>query len=126
MKKIVVLLLALATILPIASCKKDNTETSDYATAVSGVYTGKLLYGTETVKDAYVVTLSRISSTVVSMSADFLDGDVTNFNVTKSGNTYSLSSESVYNITTTVSGKQLNISYLTTGGYMFSFSGTKD
>ena len=124
MKKLFVVLMAIVTLLTVASCKKDE-EVTDYGTAVAGVYTGKLMYGTQTVEDAYVVTITRISSTVVSMYANFLNGSA-NFNVSKNGSVYSLVSETEYNITSTVSGNQLTVSYLTVGDLMFTFSGKKD
>lgn len=130
MKRFVALFLALATAMTVLSCEVVNPDpepviNDDYGTIVSGVYTGKLHYGTETIEDAYVVRISRVSKTVVTMTAEFLDGSA-NFNVTKTGETYTLSSETVYNINTTIAGKQIHISYLTTGGYMFTFSGVKD
>lgn len=131
MKKIKSLILALvgaACLFLTASCDKEEGQSStDFGRAVAGVYTGKLLYGTEIIEDAYVVRLNRVSSTVVTMYADFFGDDLSaNFNISKDGNVYSLYSATVYNMTTTVSGKQMTLNYLTTGGNMYTFSGAKD
>lgn len=127
MKRFVAFVLGLATLLvtSVACQKNDDAVSGDYATAVSGVYTGKLQYGTETIKDAYVVTIGKVSNTVVAMTADFLQGSA-NFNVIKNGSTYSLVSETVGDINTTISGKDIVISYKTTGNYFFTFTGQKD
>lgn len=127
--KTIRLILALCCILPLVSCGDDwgapDSNPSDLSGHVAGVYTGQLKYGTEVVEDAYVVTITRLSSSVVSMDAKFLDTEY-NFNVTKEGNVYTLSSATVYNITTTVSDKQMTLNYLTKGGYMYTFLGTRD
>lgn len=116
--------LACATMLSVLACTKDS-EYSDDASAVAGVYTGKLLYGTSVVEDAYVISVGRISSSVVSVTADFLNGSM-NFNVQKTSSGYNLVSETIANIQMTVSGKALTVNYQTTGGYMFTFQGTRD
>ena len=131
MKKITFLILALvsaAFLVLTTGCEKaEGQGSTDYGRTVAGVYTGKLLYGTEIIEDAYVVRLNRVSSTVVTMYADFFGDDLcANFNISREGNVYSLYSATVYNMTTTVSGKQITINYLTTGGNMYTFSGAKD
>lgn len=126
MKRFVAFVLGLATLLVTSvACHKTDDVSGDYASIVSGVYTGKLQYGVETIRDAYVVTIGKVSNTVVTMTADFLQGSA-NFNVVKNGSTYSLVSETVWDINTTISGKDIVISYQTTGNYFFTFTGRKD
>lgn len=126
MKKILSVLCLAIALVSFNSCNKsDSPESKDYGTAVSGTYTGKLTAGTVVVEDAYVVYIKRISSTVVSMTADFLDGSA-NFNVEKSGDNFILSSETVYNITTTVANKSLYVTYKSQSGNLISFTGQKD
>lgn len=117
--------LACFAVLSVLACSKDDSVPTDDSSAVAGVYTGKLLYGTDVIEDAYVVSINKISSNVVSVSADFLDGSM-NFNVQKTSSGYNLVSETIYNIQMTVSGKTLTVNYQTTGGYMFTFQGIRD
>lgn len=129
MKKLAIFALVCASVLFLATgCNKEDTpQGSDYGKNIAGVYTGKLLYGVEIIEDAYVVTLSRVTSTVVTMYAPFFGTDMSaNFNIEKEGNVYSLISATVYNMTTTITGKQMTINYLTEGGYMYTFSGSRD
>jgi rhs element vgr protein len=107
------------------SCSKDIDSPSDDSAAVAGVYTGQLMYGTEVTEDAYVVSVTKISSNVVSVHADFFDGSV-NFNVQKTASGYNLVSSTVYNIQITVYGNMMTINYTTTGGYMLTFQGKRD
>ncbi|MBO4263180.1 MAG: hypothetical protein J5871_00690 [Bacteroidales bacterium] len=125
--RIFLLLVGAALLFGLAGCENDYDPTPvDYGRAISGVYAGKLLYGTEIVEDAYVVRLTRVSSSVVSMTARFLGNDSYNFNISKDGNVYSLYSATVYNMTTTISANQMNVTYLTEGGLLFTFTGSKD
>lgn len=123
MKKNLLLILLVALCIPfVSSCHKEEI---DYGSIVSGTYTGKLLYGTETIEDAYVVSVSRVSSTVASVYADFFEGSLS-FNIEKGASGYNLVSETVYNVDITVYGKDITINYKTKGGYMFTFRGSKD
>lgn len=116
------ILIAILGITLFAACEKDD---SDFGKEVSGTYTGQLKYGTEIREDAYVVTVSRVSNDVVSMSAKFLDGSK-NFNVEKVTNGYNLYSETVYNFNCTVNKKTITVNYKSNGGQMLTFQGTKD
>ncbi len=107
------------------ACQKGDTNDGDLAGKVSGTYTGKLKYGTEVVEDAYVVNISKVSSSVVSVSADFLNGSA-KFNVEKSSNGFNLISETIYNINISIYEKTVTINYKTEGGYMLTFQGTRD
>lgn len=101
------------------------TKESDSSSGIEGVYTGQLLYGTEVVEDAYVVSIYKVSSEVVSVNADFFNGSL-NFNVQKTANGYNLVSSTVYNVQITVYGKMLTINYQSNGGSMLTFQGKRD
>lgn len=109
------------------SCSDDDEEpNTDGSGSVAGTYSGKLLYGTETIEDAYVVTIKKVTSSVVTVYADFLDDEGMNCNVSQSGGTYTLVNEAQPNISITVYGNTISISYLTAGGWMYTFNGRKD
>ena len=83
--------------------------------------------GTNGTADAYVVTVTKVSSSVVKVTADFYtDNGSENYNVTKEGNQYILSSESSSGINITVTGKAMTISFLNNAGSMTTFTGTRD
>ena len=117
------LMIVLISSLSFVSCGDDDDETS----SIAGVYTGKLKVGTNVTADAYVVTVTKVSSSVVKVTADFYtDNGSENYNVTKEGNQYILSSESSSGINITVTGKAMTISFLNNAGSMTTFTGTRD
>ena len=141
MKKINPMAILIAAVLTLCftftSCGKDDekendiytgviTGNIDVATAVSGTYTGKRTIGTTVVSDAYIVRISRLTSPSVHVSADFYSSGSANYNVSLQGNIYVFSNETDPNISITVTGKTLNINYLTVGGYMMTYTGIKD
>ena len=117
------LMIVLITSLSFVSCGDDD----DFSASIAGVYTGKLKVGTNVTADAYVVTVTKVSSSVVKVTADFYtDNGSENYNVTKEGNQYILSSESSSGINITVTGKAMTISFLNNAGSMTTFTGTRD
>lgn len=121
------LMIVLISSLSFVSCGDDDDETSgDFSASIAGVYTGKLKVGTNVTADAYVVTVTKISSSVVKVTADFYTNGSKNYNVTKEGNQYILSSESSSGINITVTGKAMTISFLNNAGSMTTFTGTRD
>ena len=112
------LMIVLISSLSFVSCGDDDDETSgDFSASIAGVYTGKLKVGTNVTADAYVVKVT----------ADFYtDNGSENYNVTKEGNQYILSSESSSGINITVTGKAMTISFLNNAGSMTTFTGTRD
>lgn len=109
------------------SCGHKEDVPTDCASAVKGVYTGKLTIDNVVIEDAYVVYVSKISSTVVNVQADFYgDDDSENFNVVYENGQYLFLSETSANINITVTGKNMNLNYLNTGGYIVHFSGVRD
>ena len=84
MKFLPMLLITLAMSICMVSCSDDDDKdpaNQDYAEQVSGVYTGQLSVNNTVIQDAYVVRVSRISSTVVQVSAEFFEDGHENYNV---------------------------------------------
>ena len=123
MKKINLMAILIAAVLTLCftftSCGKDDEKEND-------IYTGVITIGTTVVSDAYIVRISRLTSTSVQVSADFYSSGSANYNVSLQGNIYVFSNETDPNISITVTGKTLNINYLTVGGYMMTYTGIKD
>ena len=109
------------------SSDKDDEPEQNYAAYIVGVYTGSLTSGNEVLDDAYVVKINRISDKMVSMEAKFFpDDEPVNFNVSYNNKVYTLSTSNVNNMTVTVTGKTLLISYLNNAGSQTTFSGSRD
>ncbi len=132
-----VLLVAMVVGFTFGSCKEDEDEdlkptsqqtvtSQDPSDAVAGTYAGKMTIGGTVTNDAYVVTLQRQTSTTVTMQAKFLGDDPAAFVVeeAKAGG-YELKNSSWGNLTAYVNGKTLTVNYLTQGGYLASYVGTK-
>ena len=129
MKFLPMLLITLAMSICMVSCSDDDDKdpaNQDYAEQGSGVYTGQLSVNNTVIQDAYVVRVSRISSTVVQVSAEFFEDGHENYNVSYENGQYILSSASSYNITIVVLGHNMTISFLNGNGSMTTFNGTKD
>lgn len=121
------LMIVLISSLSFVSCGDDDETSGDFSASIAGVYTGKLKVGTNVTADAYVVTVTKVSSSVVKVTADFYtDNGSENYNVTKEGNQYILSSESSSGINITITGKAMTISFLNNAGSMTTFTGTRD
>ena len=109
------------------SSDKDDEPEQNYAAYIVGVYTGSLTSGNEVLDDAYVVKIDRISDKMVSMEAKFFpDDEPVNFNVSYNNKVYTLSTSNIHNMTVTVTGKTLLISYLNNEGSQTTFSGSRD
>ena len=122
-----VMLLLVAASVCTSSCNKDDEEdVIDYADVVSGVYTGKLTSNNQVIQDAYVVSISKVSSKVVTVSAAFFNEGSENYNVEQEGDQYVFKSEPSVNINITVSGKTLTINFLNNDFSMTTFVGEKD
>lgn len=109
-----------------SSCDKDDDEKSDLASSVSGIYTGKLSIGSTVIEDAYVVMITKISSTIVRVDADFYADGHKNYNVKDAGSQIVLedSTDTLTNIS--ISGKSISISFLNENNTMTKFIGIKD
>ena len=108
------------------ACSSDSEEATDCASAVKGVYTGKLTVDNYVVEDAYVVYVSKISSTVVTVQADFYEDGSENYNVLSVNGQYVFQSETASNIHITVTGKNMNINFLNGAGTITNFTGVRD
>ena len=123
MKYLSMLLIMVAMSVCATSCGDDDdpASESDYASAVAGIYTGKLTVNNTVVEDAYVVTVSKVSSTVARVDADFYNDGGQNYNIKKEGGQYLFT-----NITITVTGKIIAINFLNNNGSITTFSGNRD
>lgn len=109
------------------SCGDDDDDSdADLSGQVAGVYTGKLTVDNTVIKDAYVVTVTKISSTVVKVSADFYNEGSENYNVVNSNGQYLFTSDSSSGINITVTGKSMTASFLNQNNNMTVFNGKKD
>lgn len=121
------LLMLIASINLIGCSSDDDTEVvADYASQVAGVYTGKLMLDNYVIEDAYVVYVTRISSTVVNVRAEFYDDGNANYNVELFNGQYLFRSESSSGITIAVTGKNMTINFLNDAGTMTTFTGKRD
>lgn len=94
------------------------------ADRVAGTYVGKLTYGSEVLEDAYPITVEKLSDTAVKVTAAFFNTPQ-NFNLTENGNQIDFSNSTLSNIKMYVTGNTMNVNYLSTGGYMLSYTGVK-
>lgn len=126
-KFLLTLAFAVISCVSFVSCSDDDDDNlnQDMASQVAGVYTGKLTINDEVIEDAYVVTVTRINSSVVSVSAKFLN-EPENYNIVYENGQYKFKSATINNINIVVTGKNINVSYLTNGGWMANFFGTRD
>lgn len=125
-KFLLTLVFAVISCVSFVSCSDDDDNLNqDMASQVAGVYTGKLTINDEVIEDAYVVTVTRINSSVVSVSAKFLN-ESENYNIVYENGQYKFKSATINNINIVVTGKNINVSYLTNGGWMANFFGTRD
>lgn len=114
-------------------CSDDDDEPEapkDAATAVAGNYVGKLeIIGYVDEPERAYVTLTRIASDAVTIkiSCEAFDMDMSpvNLNVTKSGQSYSLKSESSKSISGNVVSNTLSVTFQNQAGYTYKFSGEK-
>ena len=127
--KRLLLICMLVSICPIfTACNKDKEEEIvDYASQIAGIYTGKLMYNNTVIEDVYVVTVVKVSASVVNVSAKFFGDDGSaNFSIRNNNGQFILDNETEYNINITVMGKNMTISYLNTNNYMINYNGSRD
>ena len=95
------------------------------ADRVEGVYSGRLMLGETVMEDAYIVKIIKQTDTTVSVDAPFFGGETYNFNLSENGNQILFSNSTMQNFSMSVMGNQVSISYLSSGGNMLTYSGTK-
>lgn len=122
------LLLMLIASINLVGCSSDDEteEVADYASQVAGVYTGKLMLDNYVIEDAYVVNVTRVSSTVVTVRAEFYEKGSANYNVELFNGQFLFRSESSSGITISVTGKNMTINFLNDAGTMTTFTGKRD
>ncbi len=121
--------MVLAMAISFTACGGDDNDDSvseDLATKITGTYAGTLSSGGYVIDDTYTVTISRVTDTVVSVYADFF-GESVKFNVSynSSSKIYTLTSSSYTNVSMTISGKTLFVSFTNKGGTMTTFEGSR-
>ncbi len=128
MKYLSMLLMIVAMSVCMVGCGDDDDkdQVTDFAGQIAGVYTGRLTENNTVIEDAYVVSVTKISSTVVSVAADFYNDGIRNYNVAYSNGQFMLTSETSSNITISIMGKSMSISFLNAKGTITTFSGKRD
>lgn len=109
------------------SCGSDDegVETPNLSEAIAGTYVGEMTTGGYVLDDTYIVYVSPISNTVVSVSADLFD-EIAKFNVTEQSGVYTLKSSSYDNINISIQGRSMTMTFLNNGGTMTTFVGSRD
>ena len=95
------------------------------ADRVEGIYSGRLMLGETVMEDAYIVKIFKQTDNTVTVEAPFFGGDTYNFNLTENGNQILFSNSTIQNYSMSVMGNQVSISYLSNGGNMLTYNGTK-
>lgn len=123
--RIMLLLAVLVSAFAFSSCGGDDDEPEqDYGSKIAGQYAGKLESNNTVLADAYVVSITRVSNTVVTVHADFLSKSE-NFNVTLSNGIYYLKNETAGYINLSVRGDNLSASYTNKYGSLVTFEGKR-
>ena len=97
----------------------------DLADRVAGAYSGKLTLGSEVLEDAYIIKVTKLTSTTVSVDAPFFGGEKYNFNLEQQGNQILFTNSTMQNLSMVVMGSQMTVNYLSGGGNMLTYIGTK-
>lgn len=105
------------------SCSKNNT---DPASVVEGKYAGKLLVDNELVDDTYVVSVERVSSTVVTISAKLFPDGSDNYNVEYSNGKFLFKSSTSKDMNISVTGKNMMICFYSSSDRLTIFDGRRD
>ena len=122
-------LVLIVTSIAFTSCSNDDNDepsSADYASEVSGVYSGQLSTNGYILEDAYLVYINKITSSTVQLTADFLNDPYINCNVTYANGQYQLTNASVSNMSIIVTGRNLTINFLNDAGSITTFNGTRD
>lgn len=91
--KLMAMLLMIVTMsVPMTSCgSDDDDDPKDPASKITGVYTGKLVSDGYVIDDAYAVTVERVSTSVVLVTApDIFSTTTRNYNVEYNNGIYTL------------------------------------
>lgn len=131
------LLIAIVAVLSVGftSCSKDDDKPEvkpeqehivlSLADQVSGTYSGRLKLGDTVREDAYIIKVSKLTNTTVAVEAKFFGDEPVNFNLVQDGNQIAFSNATLNNFNMYYSGGQVVINYLSAGGDMLTYTGTK-
>ena len=131
--KYVSILLMVLTV-GLVSCGSDDSGNSGtdanpvvtLADRVTGTYSGRLMLGGEVRQDAYIVTVTKLTDKTVKVSAKFFgDKGEENFNLSESSNQILFTNSTISNFSMYVTGNSMVINYLSNGGNMLTYTGTK-
>ncbi len=131
--KYVSILLMVLTV-GLVSCGSDDSGNSGtdanpvvtLADRVTGTYSGRLMLGGEVRQDAYIVTVTKLTDKTVKVSANFFgDKGEENFNLSESSNQILFTNSTISNFSMYVTGNSMVINYLSNGGNMLTYTGTK-
>lgn len=131
-KCVSVLLMVLA--MGLVSCGSDSSDDSGkddnpvvtLADRVAGTYSGRLMLGTDVREDAYIVTVTKLTDNTVKVAARFFgDAGSENFNLSESSNQIVFTNSTISNFSMYVTGNSMVINYLSNGGNMLTYTGTK-
>lgn len=137
--KFSMMLLAVAFSMSFISCGSDDKSDDGSVTApvatpvsladrVSGTYSGQLTLGTSVREDAYIIKITKLTDSTVSVWAKFFPDDVDNtmnFNLSESAGQIVFSNQSISDFSMYLTGSTLIINYLSNGGNMLTYTGTK-
>ena len=93
--------------------------------SIYGVYTGRLMHGTELLEDNYIVTINKLTGTMVEVIAGFFGDAPINFNLSKDGDQIIFSNILVPECSMYYIDGTLNIMYLYREDILLSYTGTR-
>lgn len=93
--------------------------------SIYGVYTGRLMCGTELIQDNYIVTINKLTGTMVEVIAGFFGDAPINFNLSEDGNQIFFSNILVPECSMYYIDGTLNIMYLYREDILLSYTGTR-
>ena len=91
---------------------------------VAGTYSGKLMNGTTVLRDAYIVTITKLTDNTVSVKAEFFGDKIYNFNLTQSNSQINFVNETIVGFNMVYSSGSIIINYQSSSG-MLTYTGTR-
>lgn len=95
------------------------------ADMVSGTYSGRLTLGDEVKADAYIIDITKLTSTTVAVKAKFFGDDPMNFNLSQVNGLVIFSNATLSNFDMSYTNGSIVINYLSNGGNMLTYRGSK-
>lgn len=125
LKRFLMVMMAVLAMSAMTACGGDDDEPANYAKAIAGTYIGEMTASGYVLDDTYIVEVTEISNTVVTVTAPLFSDGYARFNVTKNGSVYTLSTATQDNMTLTIQGKNMTFAFLNNAGTMTTFSGKR-